>query len=302
MNNQNLPVAWEEFFGKLAFFPVVVKSLDRIHDTAWSMEKNIHGHYEMVYIKRGSVVFEISGNEVNLSPNSIVIIKPYQWHKFSVRTKACEFIVLSFAFADPNNARRSDVPLTYFIDYFRNADNSAYITMQLGPKNEISNVMHRILREREKGEEWNELLSCLLIIELFLLISRTLKLEHETGVRSRGVSLKESLHQAKTYIDQHYSKDLSLSDVARYIYLSESYFAHTFKAEFGISPKSYILKVRINSALDLLARTESKISDIALSVGFSSQQRFNDIFRKYTQLTPLKYRRQAKLERMNKSE
>ena len=49
-----------------------------------------------------------------------------------------------------------------------------------------------------------------------------------------------------------------------------------------------------------MENTDSKISDVALSVGFSSQQRFNDIFRKNTGMTPLKYRQRSKQERVNK--
>jgi len=37
--------------------------------------------------------------------------------------------------------------------------------------------------------------------------------------------------------------------------------------------------------------TSLKISDIALNVGFSNQQRFNEMFKKYAGLTPLQYRK-----------
>jgi transcriptional regulator GlxA family with amidase domain len=59
----------------------------------------------------------------------------------------------------------------------------------------------------------------------------------------------------------------------------------------GISPISYLLKIRIERAKELLKETDKRISEIALSVGFSNQQRFNDIFKKYAKLTPLQYRK-----------
>ena len=138
-------------------------------------------------------------------------------------------------------------------------------------------------------------------MELFVLLSRTLKQEWEQSAKNRNLKLHELLNIAKEYIDNNYAKDLTLSQVAKYIYLSDSYFAHSFKDKFGISPKSYILKVRIEEAKELLENTDLKISDVALSVGFSSQQRFNDIFRKYTELTPLRYRQLKKQERLNLS-
>jgi len=48
-----------------------------------------------------------------------------------------------------------------------------------------------------------------------------------------------------------------------------------------------------------LGNTDVRISEVAASVGFSSQQRFNDIFRKYEKITPLKYRQESKKAKTN---
>jgi AraC-like DNA-binding protein len=101
-------------------------------------------------------------------------------------------------------------------------------------------------------------------------------------------------------MDNNYKREITLADVAKYVYLSESYFAHAFKEAFGISPKRYLLNIRVETSKKLLADTDMKISDVALSVGFSSQQRYNDIFRKFENITPLKYRKIAKQNKVNK--
>lgn len=299
MGEHTLPRVWEELANRLNFFPVVVKSLEKIHDESWSMEKNIHDHYELVYIKRGNAVFNISGIDVVLHPHSIVIIKPQQWHKFNVKQSSCEFIVLSFGFSD-EKSYNADLSPADFIDYVQDLEKGAFITLRLTPKNELVLLLQRIIRERDKPELFNDFMIYLLIIELFVLISRNLKHELEQQSRDRNRNLKDSLVLAKEFIESNYNRDISLSDVAKYIFLSESYFAHTFKEAFGVSPKNYILKVRIGSAEELLSKTDLKISDIAISVGFSSQQRFNDIFKKHTGLTPLRYRKDAKKLRINK--
>ena len=41
----------------------------------------------------------------------------------------------------------------------------------------------------------------------------------------------------------------------------------------------------------MIANSDMKIGDIALSVGFSNQQRFNDMFKKMTGVNPLSYRK-----------
>lgn len=300
MNEAKLPKAWDEMMEKLIYMPAIVKTIERIHDINWSMDANKHDHYEMVYVKKGSAVFRIEDTEVNVAPHSVVIIKPQKSHKFIVKSESCELIVLYFVFKNKKNETASHVALTDFMEYVEDDANGDFLFLKLGRKNDIIHVMNRILRERLKYQVWGDFLSAVLVIELFVLLSRSLKLEWEQSAKSRNLKLFELLNIAKEYIDVNYSKDLSLSQVAKYIYLSDSYFAHSFKSKFGISPKSYILKVRINAAKELLENTDVKVSDIAASVGFSSQQRFNDIFRKYENVTPLKYRQACKMAKTNK--
>ncbi len=300
--NDQLPRAWDELAEKLTYMPAVVKTIEKIHDTNWSMTVSRHDHFEMVYIKKGTAVFQIEGIDVNMVPHSVVIIKPGKAHKFIVKSEMCEFIVLSFTFKTQNNEQDIHVSLTDFIEYIEDEATGDYLFLNLSRKNDIVHVMNRILRERMKYQVWGDFLSCLLILELFVLLSRTLKQEWEQSAKNRNLKLHELLSIAKEYIDNNYDKDLTLTDVAKYIYLSDSYFAHSFKDKFGISPKSYILKVRIESAKEYLKNTDMKVSEVAKMVGFSSQQRFNDIFRKHEDITPLAYRQKCKLEKINVTE
>ncbi len=299
MTEGQLPKAWNDLIEKLNYMPAVVKAIEKIHDTSWSATLGKHDYYEMVYIKKGTATFVIDGIDVQVVPNSVVIIKPQKSHKFIVSTESCELIVLHFQLKGKKDTGGSHASLNDFMDYIEDESTGAYLYLKLGKKNDIVYVMNRILRERLKFQVWGDFLSCLLIMELFVLLSRTLKQEWEQSAKNRNLKLHELLNIAKEYIDNNYAKELTLSQVAKYIYLSDSYFAHSFKDKFGISPKSYILKIRVEEAKALLANTDLRIADVARSVGFSSQQRFNDIFRKYTQMTPLRYRQKKKQERMN---
>lgn len=299
MNEVKLPKTWDEMAEKLVYMPAIIKTIERVNDVNWSGDTNKHDHYEMVYVKKGNAVFHIEGVEVNMLPHSVILIKPQKSHKFTVKSENCELVVMSFVFKTQKNENLSHVSLTDFMEYAEDEATGDYIYLKLGRKNDIIHVMNRILRERMRFQVWGDFLSGILIIELFVLLSRALKLEWEQSAKNRNLKLFELLNIAKEYIDLNYAKDLSLSDIAKYIYLSDSYFAHSFKNKFGISPKSYILKVRVDAAKELLENTDAKVSDVAASVGFSSQQRFNDIFRKYENMTPLKYRQGCKQVKEN---
>ena len=87
MNEAKLPKAWDEMLEKLIYMPAIVKTIERIHDTNWSQNEKKHDHYEMVYVKKGTAVFQVEGVEVNMSPHSVIIIKPQKSRKFVVNLK-----------------------------------------------------------------------------------------------------------------------------------------------------------------------------------------------------------------------
>ncbi|WP_010681146.1 AraC family transcriptional regulator [Acetivibrio cellulolyticus] len=293
MDGGILPKAWESLLNSSTFLPVIVKTIERFHDTTWSMEPNRHEFYEMVYIKRGNAVFEISGYPAEIGPNDIIIIKPNQFHKFIVKSESgCEFIVLNFKFVNEFDLQFSGVSLEYFLDFVSGKESGSFLTLKVSQKNEIINILNRILKEKENPDIGSELLNYMLVMELFVLISRALKMEWENSIKNKSSKLKELIQVSVSYINNNYEREISLKDIAQYVFLSTSYFTRAFKEETGISPINYLLKTRIERAKELLKDSTLKISDIALSVGFSNQQRFNDIFKKYVKMTPLQYRKE----------
>src|SRR5690606_2584516 len=120
--------------------------------------------------------------------------------------------------------------------------------------------------ERENPEIGSEFLNYLLVLELFVLISRALKMEWENSIKNKSPKLKELIQAAVNFINNNYERDISLTDISKYVFLSTSYFTRAFKEEMGVSPINYLLTVRVERAKELLRETDAKISDIALSV------------------------------------
>lgn len=296
--DMNLPRMWQDFLSGQEFFPAVVKSIERIHDSTWEMRPNIHDHFEMVYVKKGNIVYRVNETDVPLGRYELILMKPNQVHHVTVVSKeTCELYVLSFAFESANGAENRH--LTEFMDFLNTENELSHIKLSLSRKNDFTGLFEKIVRERKKSYMWNDLMINLLMMELFVLLSRNIREEWEQNIKKRAVKMKELLLSARDYIDANYNKNITLGDVADYIFLSESYFAHSFKHEFDISPKSYLLKVRVEAAKELLENTDMKIGDVALSVGFSGQQRFNDMFKKLEGVTPLKYRKNIHMENLN---
>jgi AraC-like DNA-binding protein len=254
----------------------------------------------MVYMKRGEAVFEIEDRQVGLGPNNIVIIKPKKRHRLLVGPgKGCEFIVLSFRLAGYEASDFSKASIEDFIDFVEGDGAETYISLKVSQRNEIIRLLNDMVREINGREPDAEFLLRLMVMETFVHLSRSLRLEWENSMKDKSPKLKELVKIAVNYINMNYEKELKLADIANFIYLSPSYLTRVFREEMKVSPINYLLKVRVLKAKEMLADPDVNIGDVAVAVGFSNHQRFNEIFKKNAGMTPSDFRRQISVKNDN---
>lgn len=93
------------------------------------------------------------------------------------------------------------------------------------------------------------------------------------------------------YIDQNYTKPISLFDVAKQHQISPSYLARQFKHVYGESPSTYIILVRIEEAKRLIRDYPAlDFRNIAELVGYPDQHYFSKLFKKLVGLTPTEFK------------
>lgn len=94
------------------------------------------------------------------------------------------------------------------------------------------------------------------------------------------------------YMELYYHKPIQITDIADFIGIHPNYFASIFKEEQGISPKQYLINLKIKKAQELLIQTSEPINIIANTVGFNDALSFSKFFKKYTNLAPTLYRKE----------
>ncbi len=92
------------------------------------------------------------------------------------------------------------------------------------------------------------------------------------------------------FIETHLSSSVTLADFASVAGLSPMHFAAQFRAAMGARPHEYLLQRRIAKAQVVLATTNLPIAEVALMVGFSSQAHFAVVFKRFSGLTPFRWR------------
>ncbi|MBO5286326.1 MAG: AraC family transcriptional regulator [Clostridia bacterium] len=97
----------------------------------------------------------------------------------------------------------------------------------------------------------------------------------------------------KEYIDYNYMHDLKVESLSKIFGFERSYLFRIFKAEYGISLKEYIVKVRIERAKKFLLSGYSVV-DTAFMVGYKDEFNFSRGFKKYVGVSPMGYKKGKK--------
>ncbi|MFX3634316.1 MAG: AraC family transcriptional regulator [Candidatus Pristimantibacillus sp.] len=97
-------------------------------------------------------------------------------------------------------------------------------------------------------------------------------------------------HRMIDYLKQNLSEPIGIPEISEAIGISSSLASQLFKQETGETIYNYLTRLRIERASELLLKTNDRISDIALLVGYQHENSFIRSFRKFKDITPGKYR------------
>ncbi|MFD0670989.1 response regulator [Cohnella sp. GCM10027633] len=80
--------------------------------------------------------------------------------------------------------------------------------------------------------------------------------------------------------------EVTLQSVADHVHLHPVYVSNLFKQESGENFSAYVLRLRMDKAVELLKNKDSKVSQIALEVGYQKPQYFIKLFKNHYGMTP----------------
>jgi AraC-like DNA-binding protein len=109
------------------------------------------------------------------------------------------------------------------------------------------------------------------------------------------IYLYRGIVQSKLFMDEHFSDNINLEEIADEAYFSKFHFIRLFRKIYGKTPHQYLTTVRIEKAKELLL-TDASVTEVCFSVGFDSVSSFTGLFKRCTTLTPSAYQQQ-KLQR-----
>lgn len=147
----------------------------------------------------------------------------------------------------------------------------------------------------ENAEKWNIIFDGMKnsedICDKKIFGYKLIKLLTENGTPT-NFSDNVEISEICRYIHDNYGKEITVSDLAKKICMSESNFYAAFRKHTGISPMSYVNNCRIAAATQTLLYSRKSISEIAADSGIPDPYYFSRIFRRKYGVSPREYRKQ----------
>lgn len=93
------------------------------------------------------------------------------------------------------------------------------------------------------------------------------------------------------HIDERLGQPISVAELAESVGFSASHFSRCFKSSFGLAPRGFLIRCRLERAKTLMRRTGSPLCQIAMDCGFSDQAHMSRTFRAIVGSSPNRWRR-----------
>jgi AraC family transcriptional regulator len=170
-----------------------------------------------------------------------------------------------------------------------NADRVAIVPQLHVRDSQIEHIAWAIKAELESdapfGRLYADSLGLALAAHLLRRYGRVPQPAHLSGIS------QHRLRRVVAHIRDHLADDLTLAELAGIANVSQSHFKVLFKRSTGVPVHEYVIRARVDYAVDLLLNDDAPLSEIALQAGFANQSHMALCMRRLTGKTPAALRR-----------
>ena len=101
---------------------------------------------------------------------------------------------------------------------------------------------------------------------------------------------RDYVTETKSFFEARFAEGVTVEDAAKNLNISRAYLRNVFFKSEGISPQGYLMKLRMNRAVELLGG-DYTITEIAAAVGYDDVLQFSKIFSKHFGISPTRYKK-----------
>lgn len=229
-----------------------------------------HENIELLYFCEGSSRVICDTVSVEAEPGSLAVVNSGALHLIEALSPACEYYCLII---DEDFCNEFSLPIaeTALCNITHDAEATGHFD--------------NIIREMEhKSPYYKPAVKA----ESIALLARLFRITAESGtapVPSRSRRL-EMVRRAISYLRRHYTEELTVDDICRYIGFSKYYFCRAFREITGKTAVDYLNHLRCDHARRLIASGQCNVSESAEQSGFHNLSYFSKTYKRQFGVLP----------------
>ena len=294
-------------------FPYVVYPV-LLPDSSSGFPLHWHEEMEIIYVEGGSVSILVRNTEYIVKGGEFVLIHPQAIHairqhdycrgfyfnilfRFSMLESGAEDICRK-KYLDPIYNRQLLMPEYIDSSHPLNAQIAPLIRSLLMPEYfdsrhplnaQIVPLIRSLQYKREEKRFHNEMLIKSKLFEiLYNILGYCEKAEKKQAYED---IVFDKLKLSLKYLEENYSENITAESIAAVSNYSVSHFSKLFRQMTGESLTQYLKNYRLGTAASRLLNEPTKVSEIALSCGFSNLSYFSRAFYQKYKMTPSEFRK-----------
>ena len=250
-----------------------------------------HDCFEIFAVKGEPMKITLADGEHELSHGDIAVFVPRALHGIGSLGSSYDNYVFGYTEAVIYSSEFSSINMKYLAPFRYGRINSFIIRADEPCARSVYESLDTLRKISAGGSDLRELLGRTEILRI-----HTKLYEHASALVAINTELSAYLIHAESYIRRHVNEDISPRDIANALHISYSHLARILKNNLSTSAVAFINEIKTGVAKKMMIEDkELSITDIALSLGYSSPSYFARKFTEINGQSPTQFRKMLKL-------
>ena len=251
-----------------------------------------HDYYELYIHLRGGEYMGVDNKLYLLKPNQMFIIPPFYMHGLSC-TSEMRGYERAYLNLSPEVMEILGCGQVNLGDYLRSFTSRGQCTYQLDEERAKQFVQCIRFIQEDQGQDMKPTQRFQKYARMVELLSLVCQVAGEKEPEQEGIVSNSIIQDVLTYINNHYTEELRVSELARHFSVSDSYLSHEFSRFTNRSLYEYILYRRVMLSQQMML-SEDSLNVIAYRCGFNDYSNYLRSFSKLVGMPPSRYRKRLK--------
>ena len=256
------------------------------------IRQQMHNYFELSMVVSGSCSLQMEEHIYSLKSDDLFCVNPLTLHELHGINCVIVTVLFNQSFFEqilpiPSHPR--------FFCVSTVSDNDKALAR-------LRSLLAHIIKTNVDKQEGYELRNWAYIYSVMEVLYRNFRLKLSTAKEKKNYKYAMHISEISLIIQQHYTENLTLNEVAAQVHLSVPYLSKFFSEYYGMNFLTYLNQYRLMHAVSELTVTDKNIDTIAIDSGFPNSHAFVTAFKKEYNMLPKDYRREQKTEKSSSAQ